>query len=122
MDQLAVMKAAFLHKPHEVVIQDVPTPTIQSNEVLVQVKSVGICGSDFHYWRTGSVGNFTIKEPFILGHEVSGQIVEVGGDVSNFKTGDRVIVEPGVACGRCPMCRLGRYNLCRQKRFMGDPP
>jgi L-iditol 2-dehydrogenase len=116
------MKAAVLYQPREIIIKDVPEPNPQAGEVMIRVKSVGICGTDFHYWRTGSVGNFTIREPFILGHEVSGQVVQVGQAVSSLSVGDRVVVDIQVPCGRCRFCRMGRYNLCPVKRCMGDPP
>lgn len=99
-----------------------PTPVHGPEDVLVKVKSVGICGTDSHYWKTGSVGSFAIREPMILGHEVSGEIVEVGEAVSNLTVGDRVTIEPGAPCRKCRFCKIGRYNLCPQKRFMGDPP
>jgi len=116
------MKAAALHGHHKITVQDLPTPLMRQDEVLVRVKSVGICGSDLHYWRTGAIGNLTIKEPLVLGHELSGQVVDVGSAVSNLSVGDSVVVEPSSPCGRCRFCRTGRYNLCPEKRFMGDPP
>ena len=116
------MKAGVLHKPRHLVVQEVPTPVPGPEDALVKVKSVGICGTDSHYWKTGSVGSFTIREPMILGHEVSGEVVEVGEAVSNLSVGDRVTIEPGAPCRKCRFCKSGRYNLCPQKRFMGDPP
>ena len=116
------MKAAVLHGHHQIMIQDLPLPSVRPDEVLVRVKSAGICGSDLHYWRTGAIGNLVIKEPLILGHELSGQVVDVGRSVSHLSVGDRVVVEPASPCGSCRFCRTGRYNLCPEKRFMGDPP
>ena len=117
-----LMKAAVLHQSRQVVIKDVPKPAPLAGEVLIRVKSVGICGTDFHYWRTGSVGNFKITEPFILGHEASGQIEQVGEGVTNRSIGEKVVVDIQVPCGKCSICRMGRYNLCPLKRCMGDPP
>lgn len=116
------MKAGVFHEPRHIVVQEVPTPVPGPEDALVKVKSVGICGTDSHYWKTGSVGSFTIREPMILGHEVSGEIAEVGEAVSNLTAGDKVTIEPSAPCGRCRFCKIGRYNLCPQKRFMGDPP
>ncbi len=116
------MKAAVLHGHHQIMVQDLPVPSVCPDDVLVRVKSVGICGSDLHYWRTGAIGNLIIKEPLVLGHELSGQVVDVGRSVSHLSVGDRVVVEPAAPCGRCRFCRTGRYNLCPEKRFMGDPP
>jgi L-iditol 2-dehydrogenase len=116
------MKAAFLVTPRQIALRDIPVPSAGPEDVLIRTKSVGICGSDFHYWKTGTIGSMTIKEPQILGHELSGQVMEVGDAVSNLKVGDRVIVEPGVPCRKCRFCKTGRYNLCLTKRFMSDPP
>lgn len=116
------MKAAVLRRPLHIAVEELPLPALHVDDVLVRVKSVGICGSDFHYWKTGMIGDFVIREPLILGHEVSGEIADLGHAVSNFVRGDRVVLEPGVPCRRCRFCREGRYNLCPQKRFMSDPP
>jgi len=99
-----------------------PVPSVRPDDVLVKVKSVGICGSDLHYWRTGAIGNLIIREPLVLGHELSGEVVDRGPSVSKLNVGDRVVVEPAAPCGNCRFCRIGRYNLCPEKRFMGDPP
>jgi L-iditol 2-dehydrogenase len=116
------MKAAVLHRPLQIVIEDIPMPSFGPDEVLIKVKSVGICGSDFHYWKTGRIGSFVVKEPLILGHELSGEVVEAGKNVSNLSSGDRVVVEPGFPCRKCRFCKSGRYNLCPEERFMGTPP
>jgi L-iditol 2-dehydrogenase len=116
------MKAAFLEKPRQIRLREIPIPSIGLEDVLVRTKSVGICGSDFHYWKTGTIGSFTIREPQILGHELSGEVAEIGKNVTNLKVGDRVIVEPGAPCRKCRFCKIGRYNLCSTKRFMSDPP
>jgi L-iditol 2-dehydrogenase len=116
------MKAAVFRKPLHIAVEEVPIPALGPDDVLVRVKSVGICGSDFHYWKTGTIGDLVIREPLILGHEASGEIADLGNAVSNLATGDRVAVEPGVPCRKCRVCREGRYNLCPRKRFMSDPP
>jgi len=114
--------AAVLYGPRDLRFEERPTPEPGSGEVLVRVKVCGICRSDYHYWRHGRIGEFVVREPLILGHELSGVVEEVGGDVEGIRRGDRVVVEPGVPCGRCIYCRSGRYNLCPHVKFMATPP
>ena len=116
------MKAAVLYKPYDIRLEDVETPRIRADQVLVRVRAVGICGSDVHYYRTGRAGVYVVKEPIILGHECSGEIAEIGSDVEGFKPGDRVVIEPGFPCRRCSYCKSGRYNLCENMQFYGTPP
>lgn len=116
------MKAAVLHKARDLRLEDVPTPEYGPDDVLVKIGSVGICGSDVHYWRTGAIGDFVVKEPMILGHEVAGVVAEVGANVTSLAVGDRVALEPGVPCRRCESCKTGRYNLCPDVRFFATPP
>lgn len=111
-----------MYKPFDIRIEEIPKPTIEADEVLVRIRAVGICGSDVHYYTTGRCSGFVVREPLILGHECSGEIVEVGSRVDGFKAGDRVVVEPGFPCGTCYYCRIGRYNLCREVSFYGTPP
>ena len=91
-------------------------------EVVVAPTVVGICGSDMHLYKEGRIGDSVVEAPLVLGHEAAGRIVAVGSQVTEFTVGDRVIVEPGIACGQCRLCRLGRYNLCPNVRFLGIPP
>lgn len=100
--------------------RDIPVP--KSNEVLVKLEYVGICGSDMHYYETGAIGNFVVKPPFVLGHEPGGTVIEVGSDVKHLKVGDRVALEPGKTCGHCEFCRQGKYNLCPDVVFFATPP
>jgi len=90
--------------------------------VLIAVRSVGICGSDVHYWTHGRIGPFILNAPMILGHESSGQVVAVGEKVAHLKPGDRVTMEPGVPCRMCVHCKTGRYNMCPDVIFMATPP
>ena len=83
---------------------------------------MGICGSDLHLYREGRIGDSIVQSPLVLGHEAAGTVAAVGSGVDGFRVGDRVIVEPGLACGDCRLCRLGRYNLCERVRFLGIPP
>lgn len=83
---------------------------------------MGICGSDVHYWVSGSIGDFVVKSPLILGHEASATVVEVGLGVKHLSVGDRVAVEPGIPCRHCRYCKDGRYNLCPDVTFAATPP
>jgi L-iditol 2-dehydrogenase len=117
------MKAAFLHKPGDLRIEEVERPKIaKPDDVLIRIKAVGVCGSDVHYYERGRIGTFVVTEPLILGHECSGEVVEVGPEVRNLKPGDRVAIEPGCPDRRCWYCKTGKYNLCRTVPFMGSPP
>jgi L-iditol 2-dehydrogenase len=116
------MKAAVLHKPLDLRVEEVSIPQIGSNEVLVNMKRVGICGSDVHYYLEGSVASYVVREPLILGHECAGEIVNIDNRVKNLKIGQRVVIEPGFTCGKCEYCRKGRYNLCGEVKFFGTPP
>jgi len=116
------MKAALLYKPYDLRIEEMDIPEIGPNEVLLRIRAVGICGSDVHFYRTGRCGSFVVKEPLVLGHEASGEVVEVGENVTNVKKGDRVAIEPGFPCGFCFYCKSGKYNLCPNVKFYGAPP
>jgi L-iditol 2-dehydrogenase len=89
---------------------------------VVEIGSVGVCGSDVHYYEHGRIGSFVVQAPLILGHESMGVVVELGAECSRHQVGDRVTLEPGVPCGRCTQCRHGRYNLCPDVRFFATPP
>lgn len=100
--------------------RDIPKP--KTNEVLVKLEYVGICGSDLHYYETGAIGDYVVEPPFVLGHEPGGVVVEVGEQVQHLKVGDRVALEPGKTCGHCEFCREGKYNLCPDVIFFATPP
>jgi L-iditol 2-dehydrogenase len=100
--------------------REIPKP--KDNEVLVKIQYVGVCGSDLHYYETGRIGDYIVEPPFVLGHEASGIVTELGKDVKNLKIGDRVALEPGATCGECEFCRTGRYNLCPDVVFFATPP
>ncbi len=99
-----------------------PMPEIGADDVGIKIQSVGVCGSDLHYYRTGSIGSFVVDFPFILGHEASGVVYEVGANVKHLKVGDRVCMEPGIPCMKCHECLTGNYNLCKDVRFWATPP
>src|SRR5262249_24427848 len=88
--------------------------------VKVRIRAGGICGSGLHCYWEGRNGDFTIREPLVPGHEISGEAVAVGAEVMRIRVGDRVALNPGRACGRCRPCREGRGNLCRHVFFMGS--
>lgn len=121
---MSVLKniALVLHEKNILKIEEISFPKPKSNEVLIRIKSVGICGSDIHYWTQGKIGNFIVKKPIILGHESSGIIEEVGEEVTNLKKGDRVTIEPGIPCRICEYCKTGKYNLCPDISFFATPP
>ena len=112
------MKAAFVSDVEKVTIQEIERPKIKSDEVLIKVKTVGVCGSDLHLFRGTHAFR---KPPAILGHEIAGDVIEIGPDVKNIKIGDRVTVEPQVGCGKCDLCKQGSINLCGAKVVPGTP-
>jgi L-iditol 2-dehydrogenase len=91
------------------------------NEVLVKLRSVGICGSDMHWYLDGSIYGFPATYPLVLGHEPAGEVVTVGRSVSGLQPGDHVSIEPTVSCGHCEYCARGQHNNCIQSQFMGSP-
>ncbi len=116
------MKAAFIHAPHDIRYEETDIPSLRPDEVLVEVKANGICGSDIHFYEEGRLGPFVVESPYIPGHECSGVVKEIGDEVEGLKPGDRVAPEPGIPCRRCGTCKSGRYNLCRSVYFMSAPP
>src|SRR5437667_12007150 len=115
------MATAVLYAPRDLRIEQRPVPTPSEGEVLVRILSVGVCGSDVHYYEHGRIGDFVVRSPLVLGHESSGQIVEVGQGVSRARVGERVAIEPGEPCGRFDQCRSGTYNLGPKIRFHDTP-
>lgn len=121
------MKAALWYEKKDVRVEEIEEPKVTIDGVKIKVKWCGICGSDLHEYLGGPifipVGQphplSGTTAPVVLGHEFSGDVVEVGKNVTNFKVGDRVIVEPIVACGKCPACLEGKYNLCSSLGFHG---
>jgi L-iditol 2-dehydrogenase len=91
-------------------------------EVQVRVRSVGICGSDLHYYSDGFIGDVEIHYPVVLGHEPAGEILQAGAGVSGVSTGARVMLEPAVYCYHCEFCRSGHHNVCEHIRFFSSPP
>lgn len=114
--------AAVLSDVGTIVVESRSRPAPGPREVIVDVRSVGVCGSDVHYYREGRIGDFIVDAPLILGHEASGVVVERGTLVLDLAVGQRVAIEPGVPDGVCVQCLSGRYNLCPQVRFLATPP
>jgi L-iditol 2-dehydrogenase len=111
-----------MHGTHDVRLEDVPVPEPGPKEILVEIRAVGVCGSDVHYYEEGRIGSFVVREPLILGHESMGTVVALGEDATRHEVGERVTLEPGVPDGTCRECRAGRYNLCPNVRFFATPP
>jgi len=122
-DNLSVV----LHKVREeypqcdIVLENRERPTPGDNEVLLQMNSVGICGSDVSYWVKGRIGDFIVEKPMVIGHESAGKVIECGKNVSHLKPGDRVAIEPGYPLKTDEFCLNGRYNLS-EVFFCATPP
>jgi len=98
----------------------IPVPDVHNN-VLIKIASVGVCGSDMHYFKHGRIGDQVVEYPFTIGHEASGYIEEIIGDPKGLKTSQLVAIEPSVSCGSCDQCEAGRLHTCRNILFMGAP-
>ncbi|NLT42922.1 MAG: zinc-binding alcohol dehydrogenase family protein [Anaerolineae bacterium] len=110
------MRAALLHRPGELEIVTRDRPTIEPTQALVRIRAGGICGSDVHAYRGASAFQ---NYPGIPGHEVAGEVVELGSAVTGLSLGDHVVLDPMLRCGHCYPCRLGRYNCCTSLKVMG---
>jgi len=115
-------RCLYLDSEHNLTIENREIPKPEPNQVLVKVAANGICGSDIHFYLDGRLGNFVVTQPYIPGHEASGTIVACGSAARKFEEGTRVVIEPGVACGHCKLCKIGRYNLCPNVIFLSAPP
>lgn len=105
------MKSAVFYGRHDLRVENLPTPKPGPDEVLIQVKACGICGTDIHIYE-GDKGAAEVTPPTILGHEFSGVVAETGCDVQNFHVGDRVCIDPNHYCGKCDFCRSGEVHFC----------
>ncbi|MGH9536505.1 MAG: alcohol dehydrogenase catalytic domain-containing protein, partial [Terriglobales bacterium] len=110
------MRQIVLSNPGEFVKRDVSVPTFSPGEGLVRIRKVGVCGSDFHAF-TGSHPIYTY--PRVLGHELAGEVVEVGANDFDIRIGDRCAIEPYISCGQCQPCQAGRTNCCEKLRVIG---
>jgi L-iditol 2-dehydrogenase len=116
------MKAARLYGPRDMRVDDVPVPAPGPGQALLQVLSVGVCGSGVHYYIDGGIGDDKVTEPFVIGHEFSARILGLGPGVEGPPVGTRVAVEPAIACGKCELCQEGHPNLCENILFCSTPP
>lgn len=110
------MKQQVMTEPKKIIFQEVEVPEVKENDVKIRIENIGVCGSDIHVYH--GQHPFT-KYPVTQGHEVSGEIVEVGSNVKDLKPGMAVTIEPQVTCGHCHPCKNGKYNLCEELKVMG---
>jgi L-iditol 2-dehydrogenase len=116
------VRVARLHGIGDLRVEEAPDPGAPGpGEARVRVTAVGICGSDLHYYREGSLGDARPDAPLVLGHEFAARVEAVGAGVA-LPVGARVAVEPGRSCGRCELCEQGHPNLCPSVRFCASPP
>jgi len=116
------MKTLVLTGIRKIEMIDKPMPMLKNaDDVLIRIKSVGVCGSDIHYFMEGKIGSQVVEFPFTLGHECSGIVVETGISVTRVKPGDLVAIDPSIHCGTCDQCLSGRPHTCRNNRFLGCP-
>lgn len=121
------MKALVLERKDELSLRDFPgidrvEEVLGPRDVRIKLHTVGICGSDVHYYTHGRIGPFVVREPMILGHEASGTVIEIGSEVTTLKPGDRVCMEPGIPDPNSRAARLGMYNIDPAVRFWATPP
>ncbi|MDN7453511.1 NAD(P)-dependent alcohol dehydrogenase [Burkholderia cenocepacia] len=117
------MKALVLERTRELALRDIDLPqAVGPGDVRIKVHTVGVCGSDVHYYVHGGIGPFRVDAPMVLGHEASGTVVETGADVTHLRVGDRVCMEPGVPRLDSPATLRGLYNLDPDVRFWATPP
>ncbi|TFG48592.1 MAG: hypothetical protein E4H40_04410, partial [Candidatus Brocadiia bacterium] len=116
------MKAVVLTGIRQMKMVELPDPEIQKDkDVLLKIEMVGLCGSDVHYYETGRIGSQIVEYPFVVGHECAATVKAVGKAVKRIKIGDRIVVDPAMACYQCDQCLAGRENTCRNLRFLGCP-
>lgn len=121
------MKSLVLERKDELSLRDFPDIDRQEEvlgprDVRIKLHTVGICGSDVHYYTHGRIGPFVVNEPMVLGHEASGTVIEVGAQVTTLKVGDRVCMEPGIPDPNSKAARMGMYNIDPAVRFWATPP
>ena len=117
------MQALVLERLGELSIREIELPqNVGPNDVKIAVHTVGICGSDVHYYTHGGIGDYIVNQPMVLGHEGSGTVVEMGSSVTNLKIGDRVCMEPGIPNLSSRASKLGIYNVDPAVTFWATPP
>jgi len=116
------MKAMMLTGIRQMEMKEVPDPVLQNPEdVKIRIITIGICGSDIHYYTLGQIGSQKVTYPFTVGHESAGVVVETGSAVTRVRKGDLIAVEPAIWCGKCDQCLSGRHHTCRHLKFLGCP-
>ncbi len=116
-------QTAFLVETMKMEILKTEMPVPAEDEVLIEIQSIGICGSDLGFFMDPTnAGQREVTYPIVLGHECAGKIVDIGKKVKHLSKGDLVAVEPGIPCGSCEWCRSGHYNLCPDLTFLAAPP
>ncbi|OHB69923.1 MAG: hypothetical protein A2V70_02395 [Planctomycetes bacterium RBG_13_63_9] len=116
------MKVAFFTGIRRLEIREAPKPVLERpGEVMLRVDTVGVCGSDVHYYTAGRIGDQVVEYPATLGHECAATVTEIGSEVTTLQVGQRVAVDPAISCGRCDQCRQGRPHTCRNLLFLGGP-
>ncbi|WP_137931450.1 NAD(P)-dependent alcohol dehydrogenase [Mesorhizobium comanense] len=117
------MQALVLEKKGELSLREIALPLdVGPDDVKVAIHTVGVCGSDVHYYTHGAIGSYVVRAPMVLGHEASGTVVDVGANVTTLKAGDRVCMEPGVPNLSSRAAKLGIYNVDPDVRFWATPP
>lgn len=117
------MKALVLERIGELSLRDIDLPAdMGPDDVRINLHTVGVCGSDVHYYTHGRIGDFVVNQPMVLGHEASGTVSEIGGNVTHLKVGDRVCMEPGIPDPLSRASKLGIYNVDPAVRFWATPP
>ncbi len=118
-----MVQALVLEKKGELALRDIDLPLeVGPDDVKISIHTVGVCGSDVHYYTHGAIGSFIVREPMVLGHEAAGTVTAVGANVKNLKVGDRVCMEPGVPNMNSRATKLGIYNVDPDVRFWATPP
>lgn len=117
------MRALVLERIRELSLRDIDLPlAVGPGDLRIRIDTVGVCGSDVHYYTHGRIGPFIVNEPMVLGHEAAGTVVEVGSAVTGFKPGDRVCMEPGIPDLTSRASKLGLYNVDPSVVFWATPP
>ena len=114
------MLACVAHGAGDLRVEQRADPAPAAGEISVEIALGGICGSDLHYYHRGAVGDFRIREPLVLGHEVAGRVARLGPGVTGPRPETLVAIHPATPCNSCPECRAGRRNVCRNARYLGS--
>lgn len=114
------MRAVVIHAERDLRVEESAVAALDPGAVKVRVRCGGICGSDLHYYQHGGFGTVRVRQPMILGHEVAGEVVEVGSAVTRMRVGQKVAVNPSLPCDQCRFCLEGRQQHCLDMRFFGS--